>query len=232
MVLTSFGFLENLSYENDTLLNSLNDRNYFVRSNGVKYIIAPAEQRRFTQLLYNSIDLNNQVINEGIFNVVLQEEIPTGPNGIAEVVSITGGAMMNLPFQLENFDIPDGGGNNDQVSFAADGVNQTFESFIIQNAGGFVIVQASADLGSLPSLQLSFSESLSAGTYDLSSFTSILFTYTAAAAADQFFTNSAGQLIVTSNTNGNIEGTFEFTGTNSDNSATVEITGGSFSIEY
>lgn len=231
LVITTFGFQEFISYETDTLLNNLIDENYFVRSNGVRYGIVPASQRRFSQVLYNSIDYQNEVINMATFNVVFEEVDPMF-GGIPDLMTLTDGEILDLPYETEVSDNPGGGFNDDFVTYTLDGSEVTFETFITQSAGGLVTASASADLGSLPMLTMIFNESLGTGTYDLAGQTGISFTFTTGVNIEQIFTNNSGELVITSNSNGIIEGTFNFTGTNSDNSDTVELTNGSFSIEF
>jgi hypothetical protein len=134
--------------------------------------------------------------------------------------------LTNIPYTEETFDI---GGGDDELSLSVDGAALTFPNLFSTSAFGNLSITGSAAMG-FPSFTLGLPTNLSAGTYGFGSQPGLSATYVASASGTDSYTMTSGSLVVTSNANDRIEGTFSGTATSA--SGSVSITNGAFSAEY
>ena len=170
-----------------------------------------------------SIDSVNQTFNaemDGLqfFNV------ENGPDENDQFI-LQNAELSNIPYTEETFGV---GFGDDELSLTADGTALTFPNITTLITGGIISVTGTSAAG-FPSFSLTLPETLTPGTYAVASEPQISGTYINSAMAT--FSMTSGDLIVTSNDNNVIEGTFDFTGSGTAG-GTVSITNGAFTVEY
>ena len=214
LVITTLGKEVNLEYELDSasaafLLSSLADENYYVRADGRKYGIVTSESS--SSIFYTSDDTANKTIS-GIFNLGLEELIPTGPGGANEIVTFLNGEITDLPYTIEDFDIGPPVGGSGFISFTAGSESLNFDpasgTFITPDA--LTLAGSGSDVTGVPSVLIGINESsLTPGTYELDETQAISFIYTPE--VGDSFLGLSGTLTVASHdeVTNNITGSFE-----------------------
>lgn len=175
-------------------------------------------------LSITSIDTVNMRFNAGIAGIQFFN-VENGPDDNDQFL-LQNAVLSNIPYTEETFDIG-GGFDDDEISLTADGTALEFPILTTFISGGIITISGNSAAG-FPSFTLTLPQNLTPNAYPVASQAQISGTYVNIA-LDQF-NMTTGDLIVTSNANDRIEGTFIFTGTGQ--AGSVSITDGTFSVGY
>ncbi len=147
------------------------------------------------------------------------------PNDTNDFFLLSEGQFANINYSLPDFNI----GGEGTMTATVNGDAIDFETITAFNFGGILSLTGS-NTASSSSISLSFSSGITAGTYSfsLASGNSANFID----ADNGLFTATSGTLVISSNNGENVTGTFSFDAINSVTSENIEVTNGSFTIDY
>jgi hypothetical protein len=180
--------------------------------NGTKYVITDSlGSVSFVITAFN--DTLQQMSGE--FNVILVNE-----GNSFDILGLLNGVFTDLPFTVEEF-------STGTMSLSANGTPVTFSTVLGFSIFGSLAITGATSSG-FPAISMTMSETIAPGTYPLGVASAESISYQ----TDQntIYVASSGNLVISSNANGNIQGTFSFTGTGAP--GTISITNGTFDVDY
>lgn len=164
-------------------------------------------------------DSANQTIS-GEFTLIYYN-----PEDDTDFFFINEGEFSNISYTVPTFET----GGEGSISATVDGTAVDFSTVFAFDLLGTLSITGTASTG-FPSINLGFPSDISAGTYDFGGFGGNSASYTAN--SSDSYVATAGTLEIISNSGTNVTGSFSFTGLNTADSDEIEVTNGSFNVDY